>query len=51
LGKVLLKYDKMLLELVIPEQCVVIVGRIVHDTASELSGGCPDGQSEGEQER
>jgi hypothetical protein len=51
LGKVLLKYDKMLLELIIPEQRVVIVGRIIDDTAAKLSGGCSDDQSEGEQER
>ena len=51
MGKVLLKYDKVLLELVIPEQRIVIVGRIVHDTAAKLSGGCADDQSKSEQER
>jgi hypothetical protein len=51
LDKVLLKYGQVFLELVIPEQGVVIVGRIVHNAAAELSGGCPDNQREGEQER
>src|SRR6266436_9898045 len=49
LGVALLQLREMLLQLIVPEQGVVIVGWVVHDTAPELCGSSTDSQAQDEQ--
>ena len=46
LGVALLQLNEVLLELVVAEQRVVVVGRVVDDPASELRGSGADAQSQ-----
>jgi hypothetical protein len=46
LGVALLQLNQVLLELVVAEQRVVIVRRVVDDSATELSGGSDNAQSQ-----
>ena len=47
-GVVLLELNEVLLELVVAEQRVLVIGRVVDDSAPELRGGGADAQSQHE---
>src|SRR5882724_11881712 len=48
-GVALLQLREMLLQLVVPKQGVVVVGRVIHDPASQLCGSSTNSQGNNEQ--
>src|SRR5271170_2983842 len=48
-GDVLLQLNEVLLQLVVAQQRVLIVGRVVHDTAPELRGGSTNAENQNQE--